>query len=417
MQTPKGTRDLFGEELLSIRLVEEAARRVFTRFCYQEVETPIFEHLDVFTKKSGMNIVKQIYSFKDKGGKDLALRPELTAPVIRFYVQKLKSSPKPLKLCYFGSCFRYEEPQAWRYRQFRQAGAEIIGASTPEADAELVILSDAMLKEIGLRGYEIRIGNVGVLRELLKAAGVEESLQDPLLRAIDSKDEKRIEEEFKRAKVDDETVAKIKEILALRGEKNALEKAKSIIGDNGGVQYLQEVTAFLDSLKVDYLIDMGIARGLDYYTGFVFEVYCRGVQIAGGGRYDGLIQLFGGGATPATGVGFGIDRISELLINQGARISVPPPTSMVIPVKRELLKNSFGIVMRLREAGIAAEVELGGRKLEKAMAHAAAVGARAAIIVGQRELQNMKVTVKDMKSGKQEEVKIELLVEKLKSLA
>ncbi|MEM3723631.1 MAG: HisS family protein, partial [Candidatus Hadarchaeales archaeon] len=258
MQTPKGTRDLFGEELMSIRRVEEAARRVFSRFCYQEVETPIFEHLEIFTKKSGADVVKQIYSFRDKGGKELALRPELTAPVVRFYVQKLKSHPKPLKLCYFGSCFRYEEPQAWRYRQFRQAGAEIIGAPTPEADAELVILSDAVMKETGLKGYEIRIGNVGVLRELLKEAGIEESLQDPLLRAIDSKDEKRIAEEFRRAKVNDKTAVKIKEILALRGEKNALEKAESIIGESSGIKYLQKVSSLLNFLKVKYSVDLGI---------------------------------------------------------------------------------------------------------------------------------------------------------------
>ncbi|MEM3723691.1 MAG: His/Gly/Thr/Pro-type tRNA ligase C-terminal domain-containing protein, partial [Candidatus Hadarchaeales archaeon] len=161
----------------------------------------------------------------------------------------------------------------------------------------------------------------------------------------------------------------------------------------------------------------GIARGLDYYTGFVFEVYCRGVQIAGGGRYDGLIRLFGGGATPATGVGFGIDRISELLINQGIKTSAAPPTAIVIPVKRHLMENSFAIAMMLREAGIATEVELAERKLEKAMAHAAAIGAKAAVVVGPRELQNMKVTVKDMKSGQQEEVKIDRLVEKLKSFS
>lgn len=414
MQAPKGTRDLLGEELLGIRRVEEVARRVFSRFCFQEVETPIFEHLEVFMKKSGEGVIRQIYSFKDKGGQDLALRPELTAPVIRLYVQKLKSHPKPLKLCYFGSCFRYEEPQSWRYRQFRQAGAEIIGTDTPEADAELVLLSDSLVKEAGLRGYVIKIGDVGVLREFLNEAGVEERGQDPILRAIDSKDERRIEEEFRKAEIDEKTSAKIKELLKLKGGKEALERASEIIGRNAEIEHLQEITAILDSLDINYSLDLGIARGLDYYTGFVFEIYCRGVQIAGGGRYDNLVQLFGGAPTPATGVGFGMDRISSLLLSHGIKTAVSPPDLMVIPVKKELSEDSFKIASKLREVGFMVEVELGGRKLEKAMAHAAALGAKAVAIVGPREIKEMKVMLRDMRSGKQEDVKIELLAEKLK---
>ena len=153
MQQPRGTRDLFGEELERIRYVQQTVSRAFRRYGYREVETPTFENLELFTKKSGTNVMDQIYNFKDKSGRELALRPELTAPVVRLYNTQLKSYPKPLKLYYFGMCFRYERPQIerGRYRQFLQAGCELIGTEKPEADAEVAAITSDIAKNLGLK--------------------------------------------------------------------------------------------------------------------------------------------------------------------------------------------------------------------------------------------------------------------------
>ncbi|TDA31530.1 MAG: histidine--tRNA ligase, partial [Hadesarchaea archaeon] len=168
---PKGTRDLLGRELAAIREVEGMMRKVFLLWGYREVETPIFESLELFTRKSGEEVVRQLYTFTDKSGKELALRPELTAPVVRLYLERLRSESKPVKLFYFGPCFRYEEPQAHRWRQFRQAGVEVLGSPRPEADAEVLALTHEVFKRLGLRG-EFRVGNVRLLRLFLEGMGV-----------------------------------------------------------------------------------------------------------------------------------------------------------------------------------------------------------------------------------------------------
>ncbi len=188
MQKPRGTRDLYDEDLYRIRETQQGLREIFKRYGYKEIETPIFESLDLFTQKSGSEIMDQIYHFEDKSQRQLALRPELTAPSIRFYNNQLKSEPKPLKIFYFGPCFRYERPQAERWRQFLQAGVELIGSNRPEADASVIALTNDAVKELGLEKYTLRVGHIGVLREVLSYGGISEEEQDPILRAIDSRD-------------------------------------------------------------------------------------------------------------------------------------------------------------------------------------------------------------------------------------
>jgi histidyl-tRNA synthetase len=418
VQLPRGTRDLFGEELVTLRHVLKILGNLCTRYGYREIETPTFEHLELFTAKSGESIVKQLYAFEDKGGRKLALRPELTAPVIRSYIRQLKSEPKPLKLWYSGSCFRYEEPQAWRWRQFVQAGAEIIGSEMPESDAELVVLTDRLMREVGLRGWEIRLGDVYLLRQMLSRAGVRDEAQDPILRAIDSRDEERVNREFERAGVKGEAARQLREISFLRGGVETLAEAEKLAGAEcaRALKHLRGVADLLEEVGVKCEIDFGIARGLDYYTGFVFETYIGGVQLAGGGRYDELIELLGGSPTPATGVGFGIDRISRMLLGQKTGVLPEKPRVMIIPARRELFKPCFKIATEVRGAGISAEVELAGRKLAKAFTHADSLGVETVVVVGQREFSSGKVLLRDMRSGKQETVEIERLVERLKTV-
>jgi len=294
MQRPRGTRDLVGEELVGIRRVTRVMSDMFKRYGYAEVETPIFEHLELFEKKSGANVVNQLYAFQDKSERWLALRPELTAPVVRLYIEQLKAEPKPLKLFYFGNCFRYEEPQAKRWRQFLQAGLELIGSAKPEADAEVIALAYHAIRELGLKNFELRIGHIKALREVLAHAGVKGEAQDPIMRAIDSKDEARLDDELNKASVKEMDKKMLKTLVKLRGS-DAIEKAEKAVTHmpkaKAAVENLREILDYLKILGVEeFNVDFGIARGLEYYTDLVFELYVGDVQIGGGGRYDELIS-------------------------------------------------------------------------------------------------------------------------------
>lgn len=420
MQRPRGTRDLFGEELASVRHVTRVMNDIFKRYGYVEVETPMFEHLELFTKKTGTGVVKQIYAFQDKSGRWLALRPELTAPVVRFYIDQLRSAPKPVKLFYFGSCFRYEEPQARRWRQFLQSGAEIIGSSRPEADAEVIALVGDIAKELGLKGYELRIGHVRLLREILARAGVKGDAQDPIMRAIDSREDARLKEELDRSGIKEKDRELLKAVIALRGDIEVLNRAEELLSDlpraAAAVQNLRDILGHVRSLGVEEpRIDLSIARGLEYYTDMVFELYVDGVQIAGGGRYDQLIELLGGEPCPAVGVGLGVDRIAQALLKQKAKVPRERLDCMILPASEEMLGDCLKIGGELRKAGLLVDIDLMGRSLAKAIAYADAKEVRYVVIVGAKDLSAGKVTLRDMQTGEQELIAREELAGRLKS--
>lgn len=422
MQRPRGTRDLFGDEIVSVRHVTHTMSELFKRYGYEEVETPMFEHLKVFTKKSGANVVNQIYAFKDKSGRELALRPELTAPVVRLYIQQLRSTPKPVKLYYFGNCFRYEEPQAQRWRQFLQAGVEVIGSARPEADAEVVALADNLMRELGFEDFELRVGHIRLLRELLAHAGVKGDAQDPVLRAIDSREEKRIREELKRAGVSGKDEGVLREFIELRGGIDVIGKAQALLRGipraDSALKNLREVVERLGPLGVKkFAVDLGIARGLEYYTDFVFELYVDGVQVAGGGRYDDLVGLLGGDQTPAVGVGFGVDRIASALLKRGMIVLQDRLDCIVLPADDKALDECLRIATELRGAGLSADVDLMRRKLAKSLACAGALKVKRVVVVGARDLSKGQVALRDMVTGKQELVARKDIVERLKSVS
>ena len=422
MQRPRGTRDMFGEELVSVRYVTRAMSEIFARHGYEEVETPLFEHLELFTKKSGSNVVNQLYAFKDKSGRELALRPELTAPVVRLYIQQMRSAPKPLKLCYFGNCFRYEEPQARRWRQFLQAGVEVIGSSRPEADAEVVALADNLMRELGFEDFELRVGHIRLLRELLAYVGVKGDAQDPVLRAIDSREEQRIRDELRHAGVSDEDEKVLRGLIGIRGGTEVIGKAEALLKGipraAPAFKNLQELIEYLGPLGVEkFVVDLGTARGLEYYTDFVFELYLDGVQVAGGGRYDTLIEILGGDPTPAVGVGFGVDRIAQTLLKRGMIIPEDRLDSMVLPADENVLDECLKIATELRGAGFSVDVDLMGRRLSKALAYANALKVKRVVVVGAKDLGRGQVSFRDMVSGKQELVARDEIVKKLESVA
>jgi histidyl-tRNA synthetase len=415
IKKPRGTRDFLFKEMEERKYVENTLRRIFETYGYSEIKTPIFEELSLFTKKSGEGIKEQIYHFQDKGGRDLALRPELTAPVARLYLNELQKTPKPIKMYYFGSCFRYERPQAGRFRQFWQFGCELIGGKVPGSEAEIIAMSGHCLEELGLEGYEINIGNLGILRNIINGAGIFGDEHDQIMGLIDKGDVEGLQDLLNKFEVDDRSRETLLKLIGMKGDGSILDEVEEIISYNEkSLEALGEVRELLEALEAfdfhDYVVNLGIARGLDYYSGTVFEIYVHGLgaqkQISGGGTYN-LIEIFGGEEVESTGFAFGFDRVMEALRKQKAEIPVTGHVDVfVAPINKDVKLKAFEIAQKLRKSGVSTDVDLAGKKLKKVLSHANTAGIKYVVLVGARELEEGKVTVKNMESGEQELVNL-----------
>lgn len=389
-------------------------QEVALRHGFREIQLPTFEELELFAKKSGPGIVEELYAFKDKGGRDLALRPEMTAQVMRFYVNDLSKRPKPLKLFYFGPCFRYENPQAGRFREFFQFGAEIIGSKTPETDAEAIALAVHQLRALGLNRFDVRIGFIGIYREMLRKHKLSDQDAALALHMLDKGDVEGFKKLASERKIPDDSV---EQMLSLRDTKGGMEVLDAI-GSGPARSYLTELIEALTALGVDrWQIDLGIIRGLDYYTGMVFEIDAPNLgaekQICGGGSYD-LVPLFGGERDVfTTGFATGFDRVLIALDKEGIRIEDRSIDAYVIPVSDAVRKKAMEITDELRRSGISADFDPMRRTLSKNLKYASAIGAKKVIIVGEREFEKGIVLLRDMSSGEQKEVSADSLIDEL----
>jgi histidyl-tRNA synthetase len=392
---PRGTRDFLPEDTRKRRYIENKLRQTAKRWGYNEIKTPTFEHIELFTLKSGEGILGEIYNFKDKGDREIALRPELTAPVIRLYVSELQRAPRPIKLYYFDNCFRYERPQKGRFREFWQFGAEIIGSPRPEADAEVIALACRMLHEAGVDG-ELHVGHLGIIRTLF--TGLDTDTQGQIMRLVDKKDDKGLEDYLEEIDADIEMRRKLFELIGLTGS-SAVDEAKALLGDIEELETFRTLLELLDTHGLDYTVNFGIARGLDYYTGMVFEIYSSGLgaqnQVCGGGSYR-LAQLFGGKEVESTGFALGFDRVMEVCM-----IEPPAEDRAVVVCFDETRKEGIRIADSLREHLIV-DVDVMGRSFSAQLKFANTIRARWAVIVGEDEVAQGKVALKDMESGKQE---------------
>ena len=412
IQRPRGTRDFLPDDMEKRRYYEGKLRDVAKTFGFREVATPMFEESELFILRSGPNVLGELYAFKDKGDREIALRPEMTAPVVRMFVNEMSNEPKPIKMFYFGQCFRYERPQSGRYREFFQFGAELIGNANPESDAEVIGMASAMIKALGLKDYKLRIGHIGVLRQRITDIGVPKERMAEVLQKLDKKlyDEARpllISMGVKDADIDG-----LFELTETVGGKEVLSKAPAEAG-----KYLSDVVGFLEAMGVkDIEIDLGVVRGLDYYTGMVFEAEAPALgaekQICGGGSYT-LSELFGGEKVFSTGFAIGFDRILLAMEKEGQVYQRKGIAAYVVTVSDDVKLQAASIVSKLREAGIPSDIDIMGRKMAKAMKYASTTGAKYAVIVGAKELEQGSVTVRDMESGEQKLVKIEDLVGEL----
>jgi len=421
----RGTRDFSPAEMRKRRLMEAKMRDIAEKWGYEEIRTPTFELAELFTLKSGEGILKEMYEFKDKGGRHLALRPELTAPVIRMYVNELKMAPKPTKVFYFGNCFRYEEPQRARYREFWQFGAEIIGSDRPEAQAEIIALAFYCLKSLGIKA-ELHVGHVGLIRERLIDANVRNDKINRVMRLIDKGEREAVIEFLTGIGAKKELINDLICLVNLKGE-DALKEARErkIIGsDSDALNELEMLLELLGYYDIVYTLNLGIARGLDYYTGMVFEIYEVGGrlgaqnQICGGGSYR-LAALFGGDDTPSTGFAFGFDRLTEIFSleeKEQNRKSVV----VVVPIgernntERDVIKEAIKIASKLRDF-FPTHLDVMRRSLSAQLSYANAIQASFAVLVGKNEIKEGKVTLRNLHTGEQEKMGVDECVERIKT--
>lgn len=401
LQPVRGTHDLFPDEMRRHRAIVDTARRIAERYGYAEMATPVFEFSEVFQRTLGDTsdiVTKEMYSFTDRGGENLTLRPEATAGICRAVITAGLTQQTPLKYFYWGPMFRYERPQKGRLRQFHQIDIEIIGVAQPLADIEVIACGAAVLRELGVLDRTVlEINTLGDTesRAAYRAALVSyfeghkdrlsqdsrERLHRNPLRILDSKDE-----------ADRRIVA-----------------AAPLFGDYlnaASRDFFDTVTAGLDALGIAYKVSPRLVRGLDYYchTAFEFVTDALGAQgtVLGGGRYDGLIEMMGGPHTPAIGWAAGIERLAMLI----AEPPPPPRPVALVPLGEPAERRALVLVEELRRAGIAADLGFSGN-LSRRMKRANRVNAAVAVIIGDDELAKGVATLRDLDSGTQEQVPLD----------
>jgi histidyl-tRNA synthetase len=424
-KTLRGMRDFLPEEAEMMKYIESKARRAAELYGYREIITPVVEPYELLAAKAGEEVRLRMYSFNDLGKRKVALRPELTPSVARLVATTLRNEPKPLRIFCTGSLYRYDEPQKGRFREFWQSNFELFGADNPEADAEILMLTSSLMESVGLKDCTFKVGHVGVLRGILTQENLDDKTQNMILQLMDKK---RYEDAFKAledADVPEKCVTKLRKLVELKSGKlfETVKKIKQCCRDcEKALAAAENLYAILkltseSRCRIEMTVEAGFARGLEYYTGMIFEVYVPelDVSLAGGGRYNKLVELFGGEPTPAVGVAHGIDRIMLAMQEQKTKPKAKRENkAMVIPIKPELKGKALEISQKLREADVPVEVDVAGRKVTKALEDADRRKMSYAVIIGERELKEKAVVVRNLAKREQSTVKIEDVAEAVK---
>lgn len=412
----RGTRDILPEEAPIWQGIEKTCRKLFSLYNYHEIRTPIFEATELFFRSIGQEtdiVSKEMYTFLDKGGRSLTLRPEATAPVVRAAIQNnLIQKDKITKLYYIGPMFRYERPQAGRFRQFYQAGVEAFGSDDPALDAEIIVLATQVMAKLGIEDVEVSINSVGCskCREIfiirLKSyfsTHIDEMCEDCIkrfernpLRILDCK-EKQCQKFIEEAPA-------ISDVLC--------PECRDLF---------EKILDYLKGLEVAYKINKKLVRGLDYYTGLTFEITSSklGAQnaLCGGGRYNNLVEEFGGAKTPAVGFAFGLDRIVEIIKSQ-PKTSNPKDGKFIYiaALGEEAKKIGASLLLQIRKAGKISDIDYLGKSLKSQLKEADRINASHVLIMGDEEIKSGNMILRDMKKASQETITCDKVLERLEVL-
>lgn len=416
MKAPRGTADILPKDIKAWQYVEDKIKDICGRYHYEEIRTPIFEHTEVFQRGVGDTtdiVQKEMYTFEDRGGRSLTLRPEGTAAVARAYVENklYGEASQPTKMYYFAEMFRYERPQKGRMRQLNQFGVEVLGSSNPAVDAEVIDLAMTVYKELGLKSLSLVINSLG---DNESRANHRQALIDhftPHKEELCTDCQLRLEQNPLR-------------VLDCKKDKDhpAMATSPSILDylNEDSKQYFEEVKNYLDAMEIEYTVDPTLVRGLDYYNHTAFEIMSNAkgfgaiTTLAGGGRYNGLIEELDGPSTAAIGFGMGLERL--LMALEAEEVEIPVNNSLdcyVVAVGKEAEKTAVQLVHTLRKSGVQADKDYLDRKMKGQFKAADRSKAKYVVILGEEELERDAALLKEMSTGEQTELQMNDLADTL----
>ena len=397
LQKPKGTQDILPADSAKWQYVENVARETFKKYNYGEIRTPMFEHYEVISRSVGDTtdiVTKEMYDFHDKGDRHITLRPEGTAPVVRSYVENKLFAPevqKPVKVYYIGSMFRYERPQAGRLREFHQLGVECFGSKNPATDVETIAMAYQLFNTLGIKDVTLHLNSLGNTESRLAYRQALIDYLTPMRESLSKDSQRRLDENPLR-------VLDSKE----KEDKVAVENAPSILDylDEESQAHFDEVRTMLDSLNIPYVIDTNMVRGLDYYNHTIFEFITTidksELTICAGGRYDSLVEYFGGPETAGFGFGLGLERLLLVLDKQGIELPVEESLDVYIAVLgSDANGKALELVQAIRYQGFKAERDYLGRKIKAQFKSADTFRAKTVITLGESEVESGQVNVKN----------------------
>lgn len=411
----KGTQDIMPTEVYKNQFIEQTVLDIAGKFGFKEIRTPVFEHTELFQRGVGDTtdvVQKEMYTFDDKGGRSITLRPEGTAGAVRAFLEHgLFNEALPQKLCYILNCYRYEKPQAGRWREFQQFGVEMLGTASPAADAEVISLANEIFAFLGVEGIELQLNSIG-------CPECRRKYHEALKAYFESRKEELCPTCLERLEKNPMRILDCKSPIC-----KDISKAAPVIIDyicEDCSAHFESVKKYLSAMNIDFTVNPKIVRGLDYYTRTVFEFVSTDIgaqgTVCGGGRYDGLVEELGGPKTPALGFGMGTGRLLMLLQSQG--IELPSPDSCEIyiaPMGETASVKAMALVADLRAAGVGAQTDVVGRSLKAQMKYADKIDAKYTMVLGEDEISAGEAKLKDMTNGEVFEIKLEELADEFMS--
>ncbi|HLI46545.1 MAG TPA: histidine--tRNA ligase [Geobacterales bacterium] len=416
-QLVRGMRDLLYDEAEKLLYIIDISREISYKYGYREAILPTIEYYSLFAEKSGYEITKRMYVFDDLSGRKIALRPELTPSVARVFINKLQVMPKPLRISYFANVFRYDEPQKARYREFWQAGFEHLGSKSALADIEVIRLAYDIFETLELGEVSLKLGSMDLIKKIFLNAGVEYGSLPYFLYLTDKRKFDDLKKELNKYEKGNEAYESISQLANLQGTAEAkISEALHLLKNEELKETVNDIKYIYDVLRLigikEIVLDLSFARGIEYYTGIIYEFQHKEleVSIGGGGRYDLLIEYYGGPKTPATGCALGIDRIA-LLLKKEFKKNLSSAMIFALDQSDSLVSKVFEIAAILRKHDFQAVIETGEKDIAQALAKASKLGYDLFIILGSKELREGKVAVRNLKERTQYEVAIDNLAD------